>query len=294
MNRSVLMIMGGAVVIAIIVAMVVQMKISPKTKNQNVAAASVEILVANKVLMTGEALKATDVRWEAWPDGSLFKGVIKRKDQADENKLEVYGKPLKRNIESGEPVTTQALVVNAEGSGNFLAASIGPGMRAVSLSIKAETSAGGFVAPGDHVDVLVTYQMSPKGDISNYATMAIQKYASETVLSNVRVLAVDQNAKEEGHEPKVAKTVTLEVSKEGAQILAMAGSMGAVSISLRRLGEKDTAADRSVPLTTDVTTSKVIRKIYDLMDKSKTNTNTVRMYSGSAVQNVPVRATTGQ
>ncbi len=286
--------MGVALLIAVIVGLFVQMKLASKEKNQNVAVSGVEILVANKALMTGAVLKATDVRWESLPDNAVFNGVIKKSDQADENKMEIYGKPLKRNIESGEPVTMQAVLMNVEGSGNFLAASIAPGMRAVSLAIKAETSAGGFVTPGDHVDVLMTYQMSMKGDASDYAAVAIQKYASETVLSNVRVLAVDQNAKENGHEPKVAKTVTVEVSKEGAQILAMAAGMGTISISLRRLGEKDTMADRNTPLTTDVTTSKVIQKIYNIMNQSITTTNTVRLYKGSDVENVPVRALSGE
>jgi len=283
--------MGGAVVIAIVVAMLVQMKIAPQAQKEAQTAAGVEVLVASKALMTGEKLKPADVRWESLPDGVTFKGMIKRKEQADENKLEVYDKPLRRDLMSGEPITTQSLIMDAKGSGSFLSAALAPGMRAVGLPVKAETSVGGFVTPGDYVDVILTYQVNLKGDAENYSSDTVQRFASETVLSNIRVLAVDQNAKEEDREAKIAHTVTLEVTKEGAQILAMATTMGEITLSLRHLGEKDTKADRDVPLTTDVTTSRVMKKIYENMGNSKTISNTVRLYSGSSVMNVPVRAT---
>jgi pilus assembly protein CpaB len=166
-------------------------------------------------------------------------------------------------------------------------------MRAVGILVKAETAVGGFVTVGDYVDVILTYQISLRGDAGAYSFDAIQNFGSETILSNARVLAVDQNAKEGDRDAKLARTVTLEVNKEGAQILAMATTMGTISLSLRHLGEKDTAADSEVPLTTDVTTSRVIKKIYEIMNKSKTTLNAVRVYSGSAVVNVPVRATKG-
>jgi len=292
MNKSVLMVMGGAVVIAVVVAVVVQMNLSPKSKHRGVAAASTEILVTKKALLVGETLKEKDVDWAFMPDDLVFKGMIKRKDQTDEKKLKVYNKPLRRTLESGEPVTTQAVVSNAKGSGKFLSASIAPGMRAVSIRVKAETAVGGFISPSDYVDIILTYQMKLKGEVESYSSETIQRYASETVLSNVRVLAVDQNSKEGSREAKVARTITIEVSKQGAQILAMASTMGDISLSLRRLGEQDTKADRDVPLTTDVSTSHVIRKIYDIMDKSKVSSDTVRVYSGSSVINVPVRSTT--
>jgi pilus assembly protein CpaB len=282
--------MGGAVIVAMIVAMLVQSNLSSKLAKNNAMAEGVEVLVANKMLMTGEVLKSSDVHWGAWPSNAVFNGMIRRKDQADENKLEVYDKLLRRDIMSGEPITTQAVILDAKGSGTFLSASISPGMRAVGIPVKAETEAGGFVTVGDHVDVILTYQLSVRGDAGPYSFDAVQNFASETILSNARVLAVDQNAKEGDREAKLARTVTLEVSKEGAQILAMASTMGTISLSLRHLGEKDTQADHEVPLTTDVTTSRVIKKIYEIMNKSKTTSNAVRLYSGTTVVNVPVRA----
>ena len=292
MNKSFLMVMGGALIVAIIVATVVQMNLTPKSKQRGLVGEGTEVLITKKTLLVGETLKAKDVDWAFMPDDLVFKGMIKRKDQEDEKKLKIYNKPLKRTLESGEPVTKQAVVMEAKGSGNFLSASIAPGMRAVSIRVKAETAAGGFVAPGDYIDVILTYHIKLKGEVETFSSEAVQRYASETILSNVRVLAIDQNAKEGGREAKVVRTITIEVSKRDAQILAMATTMGKISLSLRRLGEQDTEADKNVPLTTDVTTSQVIKKIYEIRNQSKTSSDTVRIYSGSSVVNVPVRSAT--
>lgn len=288
MNRSVIMIMGGAVVVAMIVAMLVQMKIAPKAPVEKPVAGT-EVLVATKSLAIGDNLKPEDVRWQSIPDNVLFNGMVKRKDQADEKNLEVYGKPLRRDIMSGEPVTTQALIMDAKNGGSFISATLSPGMRAVGVPVRAETSAGGFVTPGDFVDIILTYQVNLRGDAENYSETTVQRYASETVLSNVRVMAIDQNAKEGDRTAKVARTVTLEVSKEGAQVLALATSMGTLSLALRRVGEKDTPRDKSVLPTTDLHTSRVMQQIYRNMGDSKTISGTVRIYNGATVTNVPVR-----
>lgn len=284
--------MGGAVIMAIIVAMIVQSKLSPKADATG-EIPSVEILVASKKLLIGEAIKPEDVRWQAWPESAIFKGVIRRSEQIDEKELAVYNTPLRRAIESGEPVTMQSVIADVKGGNSFLAASLDSGMRAVGVAVKANTSAGGFLSPGDHVDVVLSYAARLKSDADKVAGNIVQRYATQTVLSNVRVMAVDQSAKgDEAVEAKIAKTVTLEVTKEGAEILALAESMGDISLALRRLGEQDRPEDKVTPLVTDATTSHVIRKINALMNKAKTTSNTVRVYSGVTVHNVPVRALT--
>jgi len=280
--------MGGALVIAILVAVMVQATLSPKKSNDAVVQ-GIEVLVASRDLATGETLKAKDVHWEAFPEKALFRGTIKRKEQADENKLEVYDKPLRRNIESGEPITTQSVIIDVEGGGNFLSARIKPGMRAMGILVKAESSVGGFIAPGDYVDIIVSYQIRIKGEPATYADKAVQRFGSETILSNIRVLAVDQTSKEDSRDAKVAKTITIEVSKEDAQKLTLATMMGTITLALRRLGEKDTEDDKKVPLTTDVVSSRIIREIYGIMDESKGSSHAIRLYSGDAVVNVPVR-----
>ena len=290
MNKSIFVIMGGALIVAVIVAMVVQSSLAPKDNENKEMPVGVEILVANKLLLKGGSLKATDVSWKSFAEDTLFKGVVKKSEQADEKKLKVYDKPLLRDIESGEPITTQSLIMDSQGGGANLSVRLKQGMRAVGIAVKADTIAGGFIAPGDHVDVILTYQVRLKGEAASYSPEAVQTYASETILTNVRVLAVDQNSKEKSYEAKIARTVTLETDAKGAQLISMSASMGNLSLSLRRMGEKDTDEDRRIPVSTDVNNSKVIKEIYKTMDNSRASSNTVRVYSGTDITNVPVSA----
>lgn len=287
MNKSVLIIMGAALIVAMIVALMVQKKLAPKS--DTAAVPTVEILVASKKILVGENLKSADVRWQVWPEAGLYDGVIRKADKEIED-LDVYKAPLRRSIETGEPVTRQALVPDLKGGNNFLAALISPGMRAISVAVKTNTMAGGFIAPGDYVDVVLSYTPRLSRSAQEYADSYVSRYASQTVLSNVRVLAVDQSAKEENREAKVAKTVTLEVTQEGAQILALADAMGDITLALRRIGDSDDPVSETFPITTDATTSDVMKKLNDIAEQSKTSTNAVRVYSGPAIVNVPVRA----
>lgn len=290
MNKNMMMIMGGALVMALIVAMIVQAKLGKKDEDLGT-----QILIANKRLLVGEKLKAEDVQWRAWSDSALFEGVVVRGQQEDEENLDVYDALLKRSIQAGEPIVRQALIIDGKGT-TFLAASIMPGMRAVSVGVKPETAVAGFVGPGDYVDVILSYTPKLSGELQLYSGDVVQNYASETILSNVRVLAVDQKAKldeEEKDSKKTisAKTVTLEVDKAGAETLTLAQNMGEISLSLRRLGDEDTEADLKSTLTTDMSRSAVIRRVEKEMINRKTASDTIRVYSGSSIQNVPVRAT---
>jgi pilus assembly protein CpaB len=287
MNKSVLMIMGGALAVALLVAMVVQSRLGGHDKSSGT-----EILVANKKLHMGEKIKPADVRWQSWPEAALFKGVIRRSEQKDEKKLSVYDAPLRRTVEAGEPVTEQSAISDAKGAKNFLAASIRPGLRAVSVAVRPETAVAGFVGPGDYVDVILSYQPKITGELQQYSADVVQNYASETILSNVRVLAVDQNVKGEDREAKTVKTVTLEVTRPGAETLYLAEKMGEISFSLRRMGDKDGEQEMKSSLTTDMSRSAVIRRVEKIRDKEKTSSDTVRVYSGTGIQNVPVRTGT--
>lgn len=288
MNKSVLIIMGFALIVAMVVALMVQSKLAPSDKGTP-ALPTVEILVASKKMLVGESLDATTVRWQTWPEAALFDGVIRRAEDQSVEDLSVYDAPLRRTIEAGEPVTNQALIPDVKSGTNFLAALIDPDMRAMSVSVKADTMAGGFITPGDRVDVILSYTPRLSRSAQEYADKYVSRYASQTVLSNVKVLAVDQSAKEENREAKIAKTVTLEVSQEGAQILALADSMGEITLALRRIGDKNDEKSKVVPLTTDVTTSDVIKKLNNIATQSKTSNQAVRMYGGPSVINVPVR-----
>lgn len=285
------MIMGGALLVAIVVAMLVNAKLSPKTKKE--ADVSNQVLVANRQILTGEVLKPEDVRWEPWPAGGMFQGVIKHEEYPDkDHEPDIYQKPLRRKLESGEPITFQAMVPDVKAGNNFLAATISPGMRAVGMPVSAVSAAGGFVAPGDHVDVILSYQTALPDQLQDVGRNMFGRYASQTVLSDVKVLAVDQNFKDEKREAKIARVVTLEVSKEDAETLALAAQLGDLSLALRRIGERDTAASMETPITSEARISEVFRKLGSGGNGGGgAIAGTVRVYNGTSVQNVPVRQT---
>lgn len=298
MNRSVLLIMGGALLVAIVVAMLVQAKLGgSKTAD---AGPQSQILVAAKRLETGTTLSQEDVRWQDWPESGVFAGMIQKKDYPDGKQPEIFNAPLRRAIESGEPITTQALVADVKGGNSFLAATISPGMRAISIPINIESSAGGFIQPGDHVDLILAYSgQLPNDAQGGIADPLITRFASQTVLSDVKVLAVDQSYKtDEGGKGDTSdvktsvKSVTLEVSREGAEIVALSRQVGELSLALRRIGEVDTPETAVTPITTDATTLEVLRKLNTMMSRKKTS-STVRVYGGNTIQNVPVRTSDG-
>jgi pilus assembly protein CpaB len=152
------------------------------------------------------------------------------------------------------------------------------GKRAVAIPVKANTMAGGFVSPGDYVDVIVTYRV--RGSKNSPETkMLVNEIASETILKNVKVLAVDQESSRDEDAAKVAKTVTLEVDSAGAEKVALAAEMGEMILSLRGLGDEDNM-DTS-DYTTDVGTSKILQNMA-LIENGGTS-GAVKIYNGATL-----------
>lgn len=137
-------------------------------------------------------------------------------------------------IEPNEPVL--AIKVTGPGQRATLSAIVGEGMKAVSIRVNDVEGVGGFVLPGDRVDVVLTRQLE-KGNAT-----------TEVVLQNARVLAVDQSADDRASKAAVAKAVTLEVDTVGAQKVWLAASVGSLSLLLRKAGEQNAEATRRVTL----------------------------------------------
>jgi pilus assembly protein CpaB len=135
----------------------------------------------------------------------------------------------------GEPIREQKLV-RAEGSG-FMAAILPSGMRAVSTEISAETGAGGFILPNDRVDIVLTRRLkNPDGD-NNGPTAGNDLVLSEVILTNIRVLAIDQAPKEkDGQNAVVGKTVTLELRPDQVATLSAARQGGTLTLAIKRPG----------------------------------------------------------
>jgi pilus assembly protein CpaB len=280
MNRNVLIVLGGGFIIALVVAMIVQAGLSGGKSD------GTQVLVAARPLEVGHQLAVADVKWQDWPKSSTTASMVVRKS---DQKIEEAAKgQLKREIGAGEPILSSYLV--SDGQGNVLAAALEPGMRAVAIKVKAESMVGGFISPGDRVDIIMAYNVRVD-DRDNVAIREkIQKYAAETVLENVRVLAIDQQARKEDDKAKVGRTVTLEVDSEGAEKLNLAGTMGELALSLRPLGDNSVMKKDPHKMTTDAQVSNVLREINRLESGGTGGpSNIVRVYNGENVQNIVVR-----
>lgn len=297
MNKNILIVLAGGFVIAILVAVLVQASLSGTEQTPVLPEAKVQVLVAAADLKPGHVLVAEDMRWQDWPEGAVFGGAIVRK--GEEVPLDVLSGKLARAVAVDEPLLKSAVVPE---EGVQLSANLPKGMRAVSLEVKAHTMVGGFVIPGDYVDVILTYSIKIQADRDDKQAQQviaenIFKYATETVLHNVKVLAVDQTADrgEEEDLAKVGKTVTIETNQRGAEIIALAQKMGTLTLSLRGLGDDSVAKTENLPTVTDARLSKIYEEIYaQYLDKRGDNISgvsggTVRIYSGDNVSNAPVR-----
>ena len=130
---------------------------------------------------------------------------------------------------AGEPIARAKIV--ARGNGGPIAAVLEPGMRAVSIAVDQTSDVSGFILPGDRVDVLASLSASVEGAGGN----GYQRKAAETVLRDVRVVGIDQRPDSKDGQPVVARTVTLEVTPKQGEILALAGDLGKLLLSLRSL-----------------------------------------------------------
>ena len=190
-----------------------------------------EIMVAGEALPAGLLVKRSHLRWQAWPKDAVAANYIVRGQGVE---LEAFeGTVVRAGVAKGEPVTETRIV--RPGERGFLAAVLTPGMRAFSVPVTATTGIAGFIFPGDRVDLILTHVIDKKGD--NDRT----RRASETVLTDVRVLAVDQQTDDQNGKASVAKTVTLEVTPKQAELVSVSLVMeqGRLSLSLRSLAKED-------------------------------------------------------
>jgi pilus assembly protein CpaB len=198
------------------------------------AAPQKSVLIARGSITRGQILKPQDFSWQVWPEGGIDKNYI----LAGTRTTDAFAGWVARDpFSPGEPITEVKIV--APGSRGFLAAALSPGMRAVSVPVTATSGISGFVFPGDQVDILITHRLAGNADNSHEA--------AETVLHNVRVIAVDQKLDSKNGEALVAHTATLEVTPKQSEIIAVATEIGKLSLSLRSLATApgDGSADAS-------------------------------------------------
>jgi pilus assembly protein CpaB len=187
------------------------------------------VVVASSPLRFGTQLSANALREVEWPEGAIPAGTF-----SSTNDLLSAGKRIVlAAIEPNEPILRQK--ITGPGQRATLSAVIQVGMKAVTIRVNDVEGVGGFVLPGDHVDVMMTRQGMEKGTGNN-----------DVVIQNARVLAVDQLADDSSDKPAVVKAVTLEVDTVAAQKLSLAASIGALSLALRKAGEAAVEGTRQI------------------------------------------------
>lgn len=237
-SRKVLLLVG-ALLIAGVTALFARTITSGSSAPQAQAAAiatpaepqQTEVLVATRTLPVGTIIEPTALKFQPWPK-DMVAGAYYLKGQADVTKLQ--GTVLRYAVTAGQPLTQGAVV--RPGDRGFLAAALTPGMRAVTVPVSAQTAVAGFVFPGDRIDVVLTQDVAGGGD-------GPPLKVSETILRNVRVLATDQRtdnqAGDDGKTPvHTFTTVTVEATPKMAEQLAVAQTVGTLSLSLRALAER--------------------------------------------------------
>lgn len=191
---------------------------------------TVDVLVAAKEISTGKRLEAGDLAWQSFPKAGIVEFYLTRAARANAIQ-ELTGSFARAPFLAGEPMREQRLLKAERG---FMSVILTPGMRATAVEVKAVSTAGGFILPNDHVDVILTRAASKNGGNGG------DGFVSETILNNIRVLAVDQQVGDRSEPAMVVKdTVTLELSPHQVEMTAQAQQLGVISLSLRSAAEPE-------------------------------------------------------
>lgn len=289
-NRNIIIVLAGGFIVAVLVALMVQAALSGGGKEVE-EVPRVQVLVAAKPLGVGREISEGDLKWQTWPEDALFPGAIIR--DGEQSAMEAATGKTVRSLETGQPVHMNVLV--EDNQGDFLSANVAKGMRAVGISVKSYTLADRLIRPGDYVDVLLTYRVRVNTRNNPDAQAVVNRYATETIIENVRVLAVDKEdtkavdeVEEDGKKKKKTKssknaTLTLEVAPRQAEQLLLATEMGDIGIALRSIGDQEVPNDGNT--TTDVRMSNVLTKLTTMQQTS----SGVRVYSGADMEEVEAR-----
>jgi pilus assembly protein CpaB len=200
---------------------------------------TVDVLVAKKDINIGQSLIPQDMEWAAWPASNSNPALVRRANRADAVE-QFAGWIARAPIAGGEPIRESNLI-NAKGYG-YIAAILPSGMRAVATEISAETGAGGFILPNDRVDVILS-----RRDREAERLTGIESQVAETLLSDVKVLAIDQRVEDKSGRAMVGRTATLELSPHQVETLAMGRLMGTLSLALRSLADADPSKRGGAP-----------------------------------------------
>ncbi len=233
LNMRTLMMIAIALVAAAITALMARGWINAERAAIGSGGPVLQVLVAKMDVSAGHFVKVQDLRWQAWPKGTLapvYAVQGKRKPE------DFTGAVVRKGLVAGQPITDAQVV--RPGEQGFLAAVLQPGMRAVSIQVNAITGISGFVFPGDSVDMVVTHTVRGRNGRDS-------RHVSETVLQDIRVLAVDQKTDDKNTKATIAKTVTFEVTPKQVEKIGIINKIGKISLSLRPIAREAKPKPRS-------------------------------------------------
>jgi len=233
----------GALVIAAVTAVMAKNMFTGAGADKAAAApvpVGPKVLVAKKALPVGTIIDAESLTYQPWPK-ELVQSAYYLEGTPDSDISKLLGTVVRNPITAGQPLTRGSLVGPQDRG--FLAAALGPGMRAVTVPVNAVAGVAGFVFPGDRVDLVLTQSLSGNGDGADLKV-------SETIVRNIRVLATDQRVDSKDEEGKtVVRTfsnVTLEATPRIAEKIVVAQTVGSLSLSLRSIADNTAELERSV------------------------------------------------
>ncbi len=236
-----------------------------------------KVLVAARQLRAGSLLKPEDIGAGALAQSKVPEGAI---PDVPQQRAEFVGAMVRRGLRPGDPILPSDVL--RPGDHGFLAAVLGPNMRAITVGVDMISGSAGLIWPGDRVDLILTQAMDtptlPSG----------RRLAAETVLANIRVIAVDQRlvegASPEAGDRKTARTVTLEVTSEQAERVSVAARLGHLSLVVRSADQTATAGPNNPvqPPARAVTWAGDVSPALTLNNPARGVPNTVRVFQGAS------------
>ena len=235
-----IMLIAAALLITVVTAFVARSWIASQRAQPTIISQvapepeGIKVLVAKVALPTGVFIQEEHLRWQIWPNDEIPDNYMV---EGEINIEKVYGAVVRRGFSAGEPITPKRVL--SPGERGFLAAVLRPGYRAIAIRVNATSGVSGLVFPGDRIDIILTHTVADRTGAE-----VIERRASETVLENVRVLAIDQTVNEDSNQPSYAKNFTLEVTPKQAEMVSVVRELGGLSISLRSLAKDEEELER--------------------------------------------------
>ena len=233
----------GALLVAVVTAVMAKNMFTGASAPEAEAAAvpmGPKILVARKALPVGTIVDAESFTFQPWPK-ELVQNAYYQEGQPDSDLSKLLGTVVRQPVTAGQPLTRGSLV--GPDDRGFLAAALGPGMRAVTVPVSVIGGVADFVFPGDRVDVVLTQEVAGGGD-------GPPLKVSETIIRNIRVLATDQKIERKGEDGKplvqTFSNVTMEATPKIAEKIAVAQTLGNLSLALRSIADSTAELERAV------------------------------------------------